>query len=269
MKKTALLFLIVMVVFSNLTAQDIDKEYIFLIKKYNQIPVDEKDKDKFILLAEEINRFVSNYPEYYKNDELLFIQGLLYEKSGNLDNSVLSFFKTVRLFPATEKKEKSIENLRRIFARDKDLKLYQEIILKEVLEDFGNISSQERFYSFLNDFNGINYGGFSSFLIKDAYVYLSKFEIENKDEIYIFIGDWYFRKDDSERALFIYSMVEEVFENSLFVPYAMLSRGNLLENPLNLHHEALEVLREMILKFPEHPSIFRQDLSGVRFMKIS
>ncbi|MFC1725128.1 tetratricopeptide repeat protein [candidate division KSB1 bacterium] len=260
MKKTALILFVIAIVFSNAAAQDIEKEYIFLIKKYNQIPIEETDRDKFSLMANEIDRFLSNYPEYYKNDELLFIQGLMFEKSRNLDNSILSFFKTVRLFPGTAKKEKAIENLRRIFSRNKETELYKEIILREVIKDIGDVQFKKRFYSYLKDFNGINYGGFSSFLIKDAYVYLSKFEVENKDEIYVFIGDWYFRKDDSERALFIYSMVEEVFENSLFVPYAMLSRGNLLENPLNLHQEALEVLREMILKFPEHPSIIQARL---------
>ena len=212
------------------------------------------------ILAEEIYDFVSENPDFSKNTELLHILGLLYEKIENYDAAILAFLKNIRLFPESERKSNSKETLKNVLQSYRKIELYRDIILKEMTKEQSDFDFQERFYNYLKDLNGISYGGFSDFLIRDAYTYLNKFEVEQEDEIYIFIGDWYFRKDKSEKALFIYRMVEEVYENSLYVPYAMLSRGNILENPLNRHHEALNVLKHMIQKFPDHPSIIQARL---------
>lgn len=258
--KKAILLSVFFIFIGSSFSQILDNKYQFLVDNFNQFPENERNKDRLSVLAEEICDFVSENPQFSKNYELLNILGLLYEKIENYDGAVLAFFKNIRLFPDSERKSNSIESLKKILQNYKKIELYRDIILKEIEKDQSDFKFQERFYNYLKDINGINYGGFSDFLIRDAYTYLNKFDIEQEDEIYIFIGDWYFRNNKSEKALFIYRMVEEVYENSLYVPYAMLSRGNILENPLNRHHEALNVLKRMIQKFPDHPSVIQARL---------
>jgi len=236
--------------------QNIEKHYNFLIDSYKQIPAKSDDKDELAVLIEEIDRFLYNYPKFDKNYELYFIQGDLYKRIDEEDKAILAHFKNVRLYPKSEKKDESIKKLNELLDEYGKIKMFKDIIKKELIKDVkGDL--EEKYYTYLKDLNGINYRGFSKLLIKDAYNFLLKFDKRKTDEIYIFIADSYFLNNDFKQALFNYRLVEKVYENSPLAPYAMLSRGNILENPLDKHQKALLVLKQMIDKYSKHPSVIQ------------
>jgi len=218
------------------------KVFTFLQDTYNR-----HDKNLNDFLIGELSHYAEIFPEEENAAEAQYLLAMVYEVKGDEHEALVSFFKTMFLYPNGAKHAACAEALRKIIASEKAYASKKDKLLAIVNGQFEEKTAADRFYDYLGFLMELDQSNLHQWAIDETRRFVARFPSDERiDRVLRWTADLLEKKGNHREAAVGYLKLEYVFPESDLLTYARYNRGVLLYEELGEHQKAVDAFNQVV-----------------------
>jgi len=221
---------------------DAGRVFSFIQDTYNR-----RDKNLNDFLIGEINDFIDLFPEHEKAAESQYLLAMVYEAKGDKHEALMSFCKTVLLYPAGDQRLPSIDAARKILANEKAYTGKKDGLLAALEAPSAGESAADRYYAYLSRLVELDLSELREWALPEIKRFISRFPEDGRiDTALRWSADLLEKKGSHREAAVAYLKLESTYPQSALLSNSRYSRAVILYKELGEHQKAVEALSQVV-----------------------
>lgn len=246
--KLILILAAILIAAGTATAQyDAEKLFTFIQDTYNR-----HDKNLYAFLIEELNQYAEIFPDEKNTAEVHYLLATVYEAKGDKHETLVSYFKTMYLYPNSTRHEASANAARKIISGEKAFANKQEKLLAVVDGQFGGENTADRYFDYLGFLMELDEPKLYSWTLDESRRFISRFPSDKRvDMVLRWTADVLTKKGDHREAAVSFLKLDYAYPESPLLPYTRYSRAVILYKELGENEKAVEVFTQVATAYPD------------------
>lgn len=230
-----------------LAQDDAQKNYTYLQSVFNR-----HDKHLRDFMVEELQTYLSAFPDSAFAADAQFLLGKVFEEKGDKYAAFASYLKTLVLYPGSKPYPECADNVRYFLGKEKNLVEKKDEILRYLDSSGADSSHADRFFTYCKLLTNLQRKKLKAWVVKSLREFSQRFPNDPRnDQITAWLADTFLLSGDKYQADATYQKLDLVFPSSGLLAYALFRRGELLSQKLGQHQTAIQVLGQVVDRFPE------------------
>ena len=184
-------------------------------------------------LIEELDDYIEIFPRGANAAEAQYLMARVYERKGDNREAVISFIKTLMIYPGTERHEECVSAARKILTTKKPFKNKTDKIIAVIDSSFSGENQSDRYFNYLDFMIDLDESGLYEWNMKDVRRFVTRYpDYEQTEKVLKWTGDLYNNNGKYHEAESEYLKLEYAYPENIILAGTRYERGIILSSNL-------------------------------------